>query len=148
MALEEKINQDLTTALKAKNTALAGTLRLLKAALKNASIEARGVLDDEGVLKVLRREARQRKDSIAEYEKGGREDLAAAEQAELALIESYLPASISEEEVEKLVVAALEPLGEITAKDFGRAMGEVMKALKGKAEGDVVQKIVRTKLGM
>lgn len=145
MSLEEKISSDLKTAMKAGETLRRDTLRFLQSAIKNAAIEKRtsvAEMSDEDVTEVLRRVAKQRKDSMSQYEAGGRMDLVEQEAAELAILSVYLPTSMPEDELRGLVQSALAEAG-ITAKaDMGKAMGLAMKKTAGRATGDEVRAVV------
>lgn len=148
--LHEQIESDLISALKGADKEKAGVLRLVISAIKNLQIEKKiveeGHLSDEEVLRVLGRQAKQRKDSIYEYEKGGRADLADKEKNELRIIAEYMPAQMSEEDVEKVVAAKIAELGIADKSGFGKLMGAAMKELGGKADGDLVKKIVEKHL--
>ena len=150
MNLHEQIETDLKSALKSGEKEKAGALRFLIAAIKNFQIEKKAqdeqYLSDDDVISVLKRQAKQRKDSIIQYEKGSRAELAEKEKKELAILENYLPAPMGENEVRKIVEAKMEELGISDKSGFGRLMGAVMKEAQGKAEGDVVKKIVDEKL--
>ena len=104
-------------------------------------------LKEEIMLEVVTRAAKRRKESISEFKKGGREDLAEKEAQELAIIESYLPEMMSDEEIEKYITDKLTEMGEVSKKDFGKIMGPLMKELKGKADGVKVKNILNKKLG-
>jgi len=142
MPIKEKIEKDLIEALRAKDRTRMAALRLLKSALENKRIELMKALKDEEVINVLRSEAKKRKESIEAYEAAERDDLVKVEKEELEIIESYLPAQMSEEEVEKKVKEIFEKIPE-DQRDFGKVMGMVMKELKGKADGAVVNKVVK-----
>lgn len=144
MNLQEQINTDLISATKSGDSARIGVLRLLKNAFSNEQIKLRHILSDEEVLKVLAREAKQRRDSIQAYRDGGREDLASEEEAELSVIETYLPQQISDEELEKVVVATIDELG--SNAQMGRVIGEVMKKVASRADGGRVSLLVRQRL--
>ncbi|PIW36272.1 MAG: aspartyl-tRNA amidotransferase [Candidatus Kerfeldbacteria bacterium CG15_BIG_FIL_POST_REV_8_21_14_020_45_12] len=141
MSLYETILADLTTAMKEQNAEKREVLRLIKSALKNEAI-AQGTdqLDDEGSTAVLIKEGKKRRDSIEQFAAGGRQDLADKEQAELAIIQTYLPAQISEEDIRTAVQAVISETG---SNQFGAVMGQAMQRLKGQADGDVVKKIVQ-----
>jgi len=143
MTLAERLNQDYVAAMKAGDGVRKDTLRLLRSAIKNAEIEQRGPLDDAAVLRVLQAQAKQRRDSIALFEQGGRADLVAAEAAELAVIEGYLPAQLSEAELEAIVRDHIASAGATSAADIGRFMGALMKAVQGRADGRQVNEIAR-----
>jgi len=149
--LHEQIEAELKSALKAGEKEKAGVLRFLIAAVKNHQIEIKAkdkpYLPDEEVVKVLRRQTKQRKDSISEYEKGGRADLAEKEKAELVILENYLPAGISEDKIREVVKAKIAELGITDKSGFGRLMGAVMQEFKGQADGDAVKKVAEEELG-
>ncbi len=145
--LFEKINSDLVTAMKAKNEAAVSALRMLKSALKYKEVDLKRDLTDEEVIEVLGKQAKQRKESIEGFEKGGRAESAKNEKAELALIESYLPAALSEEELVKLVEEAVKATGAAGPKEMGKVMGWLTPKLKGKADMGKVSALVKTKLG-
>ncbi len=149
--LQKKLAGDLIEALKAKDTALTDTLRLLLAALHNREIEKKtktgaGELTEEEVLEVLGKEGKKRKEAAELYEKGQRPELAKKELAELALIRRYLPEELSEADVLKAVEAAIAAIKPTGPKDLGRVMGEAMKALKGRAEAGNVSRLVKERL--
>jgi hypothetical protein len=144
--LEERLETDLRSAMRAGDSERVTTLRLLRAALKNASIEARGPLSEEDVIAVLGRQAKQRGDSIEAYRAGRREDLAKAEERELAIILEYLPRQLGREEIEVATRGAIETLGASGPGDIGRVMGQLMRDLKGQADGRLVGEVVRNLL--
>jgi uncharacterized protein YqeY len=150
MNLHQQIEADLKSALKSGEKEKAGVLRFLIAAIKNFQIEKKAqneqYLSDEDIISVLKRQAKQRKDSIDQYEKGDRAELAEKERKELAVLENYLPVQMGEDEVGKIVEAKMAELDISDKSGFGRLMGAVMKEVQGKAEGDVVKKIVDEKL--
>ncbi|MDD5489815.1 MAG: GatB/YqeY domain-containing protein [Candidatus Moranbacteria bacterium] len=148
--LHEQIEKDLKSALKSGEKEKAGVLRFLISAIKNFQIEKKAqgeqYLSDEDIISVLKRQAKQRKDSIDQYEKGGRAELAEKEKKELAVLGNYLPAQMGEDEVRKIVEAKMTELGVLDKSGFGKLMGAVMKEVQGKTEGDVVKRIVDEKL--
>lgn len=147
MALTEKIIADLTTSMKAQDAARTSTLRMVKAAMMNRKIEKGAELDDDDMLKLLRSLVKQRKDSVEQYEKAGRKDLADKEQAEITVIESYLPQPATEAEIQQAVAAAIAETGASSMKDMGKVMKATQTALAGKnADGKLVSEIVKTKL--
>jgi uncharacterized protein len=134
MTLQERIDSDLKDAMRAKDAARLGVLRMLKSALKYSAIEKAGAeaqLDDVEAVQVIRKQVKQRQDSIESFEKGGRPELAAKEKEELAILQAYLPQGLSAEELEKIV---RETIGEVGATSKAQ-MGAVMKALQGKVAG-------------
>lgn len=146
MTTRERIEQDLTRELKARNASAVSTLRMLRAALKYAEIEKRKPLDEADVLDVLGREVKKLRDGLDSFVAGGREDLAEPARQEIALLVTYLPAQLDDEGLKAIVQQKLQAMGPITDKDFGRLMAEVMKEAKGKAEGARVSKAVKDAL--
>ena len=147
MDLKEQILADVTVAMKAKDAARTSTLRMLKAAIVNRQIEKGGELDEEELLKLLRSQVKQRRDSVEQYEKGGRQDLADKEQAEIGVIEGYLPQAASQEEIDRAVAEAIAETGATSMKEMGAVMKAVMPRLAGKnADGRAVSEAVKKKL--
>src|SRR5437660_12801608 len=147
MTLKDKIISDMTAAMKAQDAARTSTLRMVKAAITNREKEGGGEISDEDVLKLLRSQVKQRRDSVEQYEKGGRPELAAKEQAEIAIIEAYLPQAASAEEIEQAVKAAIAETGASSMKDMGAVMKAAMSKLAGKsADGKMVSETVKAKL--
>ncbi|MEO2069035.1 MAG: GatB/YqeY domain-containing protein [Desulfurobacteriaceae bacterium] len=143
MGLKERLLADMKEALKSKDKVKLSTIRMINSLIKNAEIEKRGELTDEEIVKLLQKYAKQRREAIEMYEKGGRQDLVEKEKAELAVVESYLPKQMSEEEVKKLVEEAIKEVGATSPKDLGKVMQFVMPKVKGRADGSVVNKIAR-----
>jgi uncharacterized protein YqeY len=146
MALVSQIDQDLTTSMKEGMADRTAVLRLLKSSLKNEQIKLGHELSEEEALKVVQREAKQRKDSIAQYQQGGRNDLVDAEQGELTLIEAYLPAQMSEEELSQLVNKVIADTNATGVAQMGVVIGAVLKQAAGQADGAAVSRLVRQKL--
>jgi len=146
MGLKAQLLQDMKDAMRAKDKVRLSTIRMINSLIKNAEIEKRGELTDDEIIQLLMKYAKQRKEAIEMYEKGGRQDLVEKEKAELAVVESYLPKQMSEEEIRKLVKEAIEVTGASSPKDIGKVMQHVMPKVKGRADGSVVNKIVREML--
>jgi uncharacterized protein YqeY len=147
MALKQQIISDLTASMKAQDAARTSTLRMVKAALVNREIEKGGELDDEEMMKLLRSMVKQRRDSVEQYEKGGRQDLANKEQAEITIIESYLPQAASREAIDEAVAAAIADTGATSMKDMGKVMKAAQERLAGRnADGRTVSEVVKAKL--
>ncbi|MGE3465538.1 MAG: GatB/YqeY domain-containing protein [Pyrinomonadaceae bacterium] len=147
MGLKEQIISDLTAAMKAKDADKLGTLRMVKANLMNRQIEKGGELTDDEVQKALQSLVKQRRDSIEQYEKAGRADLAAKEATEIAVIEAYLPQAASGEEIAAAVELAVAEAGATSMKDMGNVMKAVMAHLTGKpVDGKAVSEAVKAKL--
>ncbi|HVF88369.1 MAG TPA: GatB/YqeY domain-containing protein [Pyrinomonadaceae bacterium] len=148
MSLKQRITTDLTAAMKAKDAARTSVLRMVKAAVMNREIEKGGELSEEEATKTFQSLVKQRRDSVEQFEKAGREELAAKERAEITVIEGYLPQAAAREEIERAVAEAIAELGATSMKE----MGAVMKAAQGKlagrnADGRTVSEIVKAKLG-
>ncbi|MFN2115461.1 MAG: GatB/YqeY domain-containing protein [Anaerolineae bacterium] len=143
MTLEQRIDDDYVTALRAGDDGRKATLRLLRAELKNATIANGGPLDDEAVTRLLAQQAKQRRDSAAQYGAAGRDDLVANEMAELAVIEDYLPRQLAPEEIEEAARRLIDEVGATGPADTGRVMGPLMAQLAGQADGKQVSEIVR-----
>ena len=148
MPIVEKIEKDLVAALKAQEALKLSVLRMIKAAFMNKKVEHGKAVDDQEALAVLRTLAKQRRESVEAFRKGGREDLAEKEEAEIKIVEAYLPAAASEEDIDAAVAAAIAETGASTAKDVGKTMKAAMAKLVGKnADGKRVSEKVRAKLG-
>src|SRR5687767_9408557 len=133
--------------MKAQDAPRTSTLRMVKAAMMNREIDKGGELDDEEMMKLLRSLVKQRRDSVEQYEKGGRQELADKEKTEIDVIESYLPQAASREEIEAAVMAAISESGASSMKDMGKVMKAAQAALAGKnADGRTVSEIVKAKL--
>ena len=147
MSPSKQIVTDLTAAMKAQDAARTSTLRMVKAAMMNRQIEKGAELDDDDMQKLLRSLVKQRRDSIEQYEKAGRQELVDKEAAEIAVIETYLPAAASREEIEHAVMAAIAETGASSMKDMGGVMKATQAALAGKnADGRTISEVVKSKL--
>jgi uncharacterized protein YqeY len=148
MALIEDVNRAITAAMKAKDQARLVPLRMLKAALMNREVERGRALDENESRQVVSALVKQRRDSIEQFLKGGRKDLADKETAEIVILEGYLPAAVDDAGLERAVDAAIASTGASSAKDLGRVMKAVMAELAGRTvDGKVVNELVRRKLG-
>ena len=147
MSLREQVLEDIKTAMKAKEADKLGAIRFLQAAIKNREIELRpNEITEQDVLGVIKKLAKQRKDSISEFEKAGRQDLVDKEKFELGVIEKYLPAQMSLEDVTRHVEDAIKSLAATTQKQMGAVIKEVMAKTGGLADGKVISDLVRGKL--
>lgn len=147
--LTERINQDLTTAMRARDAARTDVLRMTKTALTNKELEKRAPLSDDEALRTLQTLVKQREESIEMFRRGGRPELADKEQAEIAILRAYLPAEASEEDIQAAVAQAISETGATSAKDLGKAMKAALALLKaaGKpADGKRVNEAVRARL--
>lgn len=148
MTLKQQIVSDLTASMKAQDAWRTSTLRMVKAAMMNREIEKGGELDDDDMMKLLRSLVKQRRDSVEQYEKGNRQDLADKEKAEIEVIEAYLPQAASRDEIEAAVAVAITETGATSMKEMGKVMKAAQTALAGKnADGRTVSELVKTKLG-
>ena len=142
-SLRERLREDLKSAMRAGETVRRDTIRMLEAAIKNAEIERRGeALDDADVLAILQRQMKQRRDSIEQFEQGGRDDLAEIERAEMAVIEAYLPEQLAPGEIAEAARRIIGQVGASGPGDRGKVMGPLMKELRGKADGAAVNAVV------
>ena len=146
MEIQNRLSEDLKTAMKAKEKIKVETIRMVRAQLKDFQIAKRDELTEEDEISVLTNAAKKRKEALELYEKSDRQDLIEQEKQELEIISAYLPAQLSKEEVEKVVQKVMEEVGASSPQDLGKVMGATMKDLKGKADGRMVQEIVREKL--
>jgi uncharacterized protein YqeY len=146
VALREKLTEDIKTAMKARETERLNALRLLSAAVKQREVDERITLDDAAVVAVIEKMIKQRKDSIAQFEKAQRKDLADKEQYEISVIEAYMPQQLSQAEIEAVVAEAVASSGAKSAADMGKVMGIVKPRLAGKADMGKVSALVKAKL--
>ena len=147
MTLTKQIVADLTTAMKAQDANRTSTLRMVKAAMMNRQIEKGSELDDDEMQKLLRSLVKQRRDSIEQYEKAGRQELVEKEKAEIEVIETYLPQAASHDEIEQAVAAAIAETGATSMRDMGKVMKAAQAALAGKnADGRLISEVVKSKL--
>lgn len=146
MSLKKQIKSDLEDSMKSGDNIVRGVLRMLFSDIKNAEINERKEINDEKIVEIVKKNIKSRRDSIEQYIKGNREDLAGQEEKELKILEKYMPEQISEEEIRKVVINIIEKSEVSSASDFGKVMGMVMKEIGNKADGNVVGKIVKEEL--
>jgi uncharacterized protein YqeY len=147
VTLKERITDDMKTAMRAGEKDRLATIRLVLAAVKQIEVDERIVLDEARMIAVLEKMVKQRKESIAQFESGGRADLVAKENAELAVIQTYLPAQLSEPELDALIAEAIASTGATTIKDMGKVMGVVKSKAAGRADMGAVGARIKQKLG-
>lgn len=148
MTLKQRIVTDLTAAMKAQDAARTSTLRMIKAAIQNRQIERGGELSDEELTKLFLSLVKQRRDSVEQYERGNRPELAAKERAEITVIEEYLPRAATREEIEQAVEAAVAETGATSMKEMGAVMKAAQSRLAGRStDGRTVSEMVKAKLG-
>jgi len=145
--LKDRITEDMKTAMRGGDKERLGTIRMLQAAIKQREVDERIVLDDAQVLGVIEKMIKQRKESIAQFEQGGRTDLVAKEQAEMAQLQAYLPAQLSESELDALIRDAITSTGATTIKDMGKVMGIVKSKAAGRADMSAVSTRIKAALG-
>ncbi len=146
MALKDTLQQDMKTALRGGDKPKLGVVRLILAAVKQREVDERIELDDAQITVVLDKMSKQRRDSLEQYEKAGREDLAAQERFELDVIKTYLPEQLDETEIDQLISAAIEATGASSMKDMGKVMGQLKDKLQGRADMGAVSGKIKAKL--
>jgi uncharacterized protein len=146
MPLREQLNEDIKTAMKARQPDRLGTLRLMLSAIKQREVDERITLDDAGVVSVVEKMIKQRRESIAQYEKAARQDLADKEKFEIGVLEAYLPQQLSQAEIEAIVLEAVASTGAKSAADMGKVMGVVKPKVAGRADMGAVSALVKAKL--
>lgn len=143
MSLKEKLMNDLKEAMKEKQQLRKSVITLARAAIKQIEVDSRVEVDDEGVIEILSKQVKQKRDAIEEFTKGGREDLANEAKAEIDILMDYLPQQLTEEEVTKIVSQVVDEVGANSPKDMGKVMSALMPKLKGRADGKLVNQVVR-----
>ena len=146
MAVKERITEDMKSAMRSGEKERLATIRLILAAIKQREVDERIVLDDAQVVSVLEKMVKQRRESIVQFEAGGRADLVAKENAELAILEAYLPTRLSDAEVDALIAAAIAATGASSMKDMGKVMAHVKTAAQGRADMGAVSARVKARL--
>lgn len=146
MSLKTEFSEETKRAMRERNVARRDLMRFILAAVKNLEIELQREANDEEILQLLGKQAQQRKDSIESFQAGGRDDLVAKEEAELAIINEYLPEQMSENEIRVLVEAVILEVGASGPQDMGKVMGKIMPQVKGRADGRLINQMVRDSL--
>tara|TARA_B100001013_G_C24599381_1_gene438121 strand:- start:973 stop:1413 length:441 start_codon:yes stop_codon:yes gene_type:complete len=146
MSLKTEFSEETKQAMRERNVARRDLMRFILAAIKNLEIELQREANDEEILQLLGKQAQQRKDSIESFQAGGRDDLVAKEEAELAIINEYLPEQMSENEIRVLVEAVILEVGASGPQDMGKVMGKIMPQVKGRADGRLINQMVRDSL--
>ena len=147
MTLKDKLKEDLKSAMKEKDTIRKNVVQLIKAGVLQVEKDSKVTLDDDGVLDVIAKQLKQRRDSLPEYEKSGRDDLISQLKREMDILMEYLPPQLSHEELEAIVKQAVEETGAQSVKDMGKVMAAVMPKTKGRADGQEINRIAREVLG-
>ncbi|MEI7026686.1 GatB/YqeY domain-containing protein [Paenibacillus sp. y28] len=143
MSLSERLNEDMKQAMREQDKFKLSVIRMVRSSIKNVEIDQRRTLDDNEVLDILNREVKQRKDSLQEFEKAGREDLVSGLQQELAILSVYLPQQLTAEEVKTIVEETIAEVGAASKADMGKVMGALMPKVKGRADGKLVNQTVQ-----
>jgi uncharacterized protein len=146
MSLKDQIQNDMKAAMRGGDKARLGVIRLITSAIKQREVDERITLDDTAVMAILEKMIKQRRDSIAQFQAGGRPELAEAEQAEIAILQAYLPAALSEAELEAIIQAAVAESGAAGIKDMGKVMGLVKPKVQGRADMGAVSAKIKAKL--
>ena len=147
MSLKDRIQQDVKDAMRAREKERLGTIRLITAAIKQREVDERIELDDEQVLLVLDKMCKQRRESISQFEKAGRDDLIAVEVREMDIIQAYLPEQLGDDEIAALIEAAMADTGASSIKDMGKVMGQLKPKLQGRADMGAVSAMIKARLG-
>lgn len=143
MSLSERLNDDMKQAMKQQEKFKLSVIRMVRSSIKNIEIDQRRTLEDSEVLDILSRELKQRRDSLQEFEKAGREDLAEGLRSEIAIISEYLPQQLTEEEIKAIVQQTIQELGASSKAEMGKVMGALMPKVKGRADGKIVNQAVQ-----
>ncbi|NJD30941.1 MAG: GatB/YqeY domain-containing protein [Gammaproteobacteria bacterium] len=147
MTLKERITEDMKAAMRASEKERLSTIRMIQAAIKQREVDERITLDDAQVLAVLEKMIKQRRESVVQFEQGGRADLADKEKAEIALLQAYMPAQLSEAELDALIKEAIATTGAASMKDMGKVMGAVRSKAAGRADMGAVSARIKAALG-
>ena len=147
MALKEQLNEEMKQAMKAKDKNRLSAIRMVRGAVRDKEINSQVELDDDGVLEVIASQIKKRKDALEQLSKSNRDDLVEAEMEQINTLQAFLPPQLSQEEIEAVIIGAIEELGATSMRDMGRVMGKLVPQLRGKADNSIVSQIVRQKLG-
>lgn len=147
MSLVDRLTADMKQAMKAKEKARLSVIRMIKTSLHNESIKFGRQLSDDEALSVLNRELKQRKDSLQEFENAGRQDLVDEVREEIAIVQSYMPEQLSEDEIRSIIDRVISQVGATSKADIGKVMKAIMPEVKGRADGGLINRLVRSKLG-
>lgn len=145
--LKSRITEDMKAAMRAGEKVKLGTIRLILAAIKQVEVDTREALDDTAILAILDKMVKQRRESIHQYEKAGRDELAAIEQAEIEIIQSYLPTQLTDDEIQELIASAIQSTGAESLRDMGKVMGQLKPKLQGRADMGAVSAVIKQRLG-
>ena len=146
MSLKEKISEDMKSAMRSKDVALLGTIRLIQAAIKQKEVDERILVDDSSVISIIEKMLKQRNDSIEAFKKANRTDLVEKEEFEVSVLKNYMPEQMNAEEVEKIIQEVIKKIGASSMKEMGPVMAQAKEILSGKANMAEVSKIIKAKL--
>ncbi len=146
MSLKEKLQEDLKSSMKNKDTIRKSVVTLVRAAIKQYEVDNRTELADEGIIDIISKQLKQRNDSLAEFEKAGREDLVVETKSEIQVLKEYLPQQLSEEELEKIVIETISEVGASSMKDMGKIMVAIKPKTAGRADGRKINELVKKNL--
>ena len=146
MSLKEKINEDMKSAMRSKDAALLGTIRLIQAAIKQKEVDERILVDDRSIISIIEKMLKQRNDSIEAFKKANRTDLVDKEEFEVSVLKNYMPEQMNAEEVEKIIQEVIKKIGASSMKEMGPVMAQAKEILSGKANMAEVSKIIKAKL--
>jgi len=147
MSLKERITEDMKAAMRAKDSERLGTIRMVQAAIKQREVDKRVTLDDPQVLAVIEKMIKMRKESVAQFQSGGRDDLVAKENQEIELLQAYMPAQLPEAELDALIASAIAQAGATSIKEMGKAMAIIKQTAQGRADMGVVSAKLKARLG-
>lgn len=143
MALKEKLMEDLKASMRDKDTIRKNTITMIRAAIKQKEVDERIELDDEGILEIISKQLKEKKNAVEEFAKGQRQDLVEQTEKEMEILLQYLPKQLTEDEIKEIVIETVKEVNASSMKDIGLVMKSVMPKVKGKADGNTVNKIVR-----
>lgn len=146
MSLKQKLQEDLKSSMKNKDTVRKSVVTLIRASIKQYEVDNRVELDDEGIIDIISKQMKQRRDSLEEFAKANRQDLVSETESEIEVLKEYLPQQLSEEELNKIVKETISELGATSMKDMGKIMSAMMPKVKGKADGKQINELVKANL--
>ena len=146
MSLKEKLQEDLKSSMKNKDTVKKSVITLIRAGIKQYEVDNRTELDDDGIITIISKQLKQRNDSLVEFEKAGRDDLIEETKSEIQVLEEYLPQQLSEEELEQIVIETIAEVGATSMKDMGKIMSTIKPKTAGRADGRKINELVKKNL--
>lgn len=146
MSLKVKLQEDLKSSMKNKDTVKKSVVTLIRSAIKQFEVDNRVELEDEAIIDIIAKQMKQRRDALVEFQKAGREDLVAETEAEIEVLKEYLPQQLSEEELNQIVISTISEIGATSMKDMGKVMSAVRPKTKGRADGKLINELVKKNL--